>query len=206
MPDITNPKKFRNQTKHPLYETWNAIKGRCENPNTSNYINYGGRGIEMCKKWRDDFPTFVSDMGPKPSQHHSIERIDNDKSYCPENCMWQDRYTQSRNKRNNVVITYQGQTMILKDWAKFFGISYSCISDRYRRGKTTEEIFFVGKLVAAGWLDDGIWKSVGELSKMHNINRKALRNRYLMGWSLERSISEPLRNQKKRKRHAINKK
>jgi len=91
-------------TKHGMsqnteYEIWCGIIKRCTNPNTSNFANYGGRGITICDQWRKSFETFYKDMGPRPSLKHSIDRIDNEKGYFLENCRWATRTQQVINSR-----------------------------------------------------------------------------------------------------------
>ena len=82
---------------HYLYYTWSDMKRRCDNPNYHHYFRYGGRGITMCDRWRNNFWAFVEDMGERP-EGHSLDRINNDGNYCPENCRWATRKTQSVNR------------------------------------------------------------------------------------------------------------
>lgn len=124
--------------KTPEWFCWQGIVKRCENPKAVGYANYGGRGITVCERWRHDFPAFLSDMGPKPSPKHSIDRIDNSGSYSPENCRWATRTEQSRNSRHNRWITCFGKTLILADWARETGISKDTIRDRLNRGWPVE--------------------------------------------------------------------
>jgi len=117
----------------PEYMTWGRMKHRCYNPNNSGYRNYGGRGIKVCKRW-ENFEMFLSDMGPKPSKKHSIDRIDNDKGYSPSNCRWATKLQQARNKRDR--LTVDGETKTRRQWMKRFGIPQATYYGRIKRNWT----------------------------------------------------------------------
>jgi hypothetical protein len=129
--------------KHGLSKTkefgiWWTMHQRCENPKAKDYSNYGGRGIGVCERW-SDFSVFMADMGPRPSTRHTIERIDTEGDYGPENCCWATQREQHRNRRDNVYLTICGETAVLSDWAKRYGISPRTLSARIRRGVEPRE-------------------------------------------------------------------
>lgn len=104
------------------YVVWCAIIQRCTNKNNPAYKYYGGRGIKVCRRWRDSFKLFLKDMGLRPTSGHSIERKKNNVGYTPTNCVWATRTEQANNKRNNRVLTYNNETATLSEWARRKGM------------------------------------------------------------------------------------
>lgn len=86
-------------SNHPLYPTWSSMKARCYNKNNNRYKHYGGRGIKVCDRWKNSFKNFLEDMGEKPSKNHSLDRINVNGNYEPENCKWATGSEQAINKR-----------------------------------------------------------------------------------------------------------
>jgi len=109
---------------------WWAIRDRCLNPRSVNWPAYGGRGIGMCERWAQSFDAFVEDMGLRPSPKHSVDRIDNDKGYEPGNCRWATSEQQNRNRRNNVRLTYNGETMTAIEWSERLGVSPQAVRSK----------------------------------------------------------------------------
>lgn len=116
----------------PEYNTWHGIKGRCLSPTDKAFPRYGGRGITICERWRDSFANFLADMGPKPSTQHSVERIDNNKGYSPENCVWGTSAEQTRNTRYNRKLTLNGETLCMTDWATRLGMGVDTLFQRLK--------------------------------------------------------------------------
>ena len=116
---------------------------RCNEEQHYNYKNYGGRGIKVCERWMSDFWNFVEDMGEKPSQAYSLDRIDNDGNYSPDNCKWSTSKEQNNNRRGRVNITYNGKTQSLSEWSRETGIKFITLSKRLVRNPdiSTEELF-----------------------------------------------------------------
>lgn len=121
------------------YRSWLNMKKRCLNESCNNYANYGGRGITVCTQWVDSFKTFLADMGMKPSPAHSIDRIDVNLGYGPDNCRWSTTKEQSRNTRASRILEFNGHRMTVAEWGEVTGISASLIGARINRlGWTTE--------------------------------------------------------------------
>jgi len=124
------------------YKVWSNIKARCYSSSNTSYPNYGGRGIQVCDRWLDPehgFENFFQDMGSIPSLKHSIDRIDNNGDYCPENCRWVTKKEQANNRRTNINIKFNGLTRTLKQWSEIMGIDYKCLWFRIVRYGWTPE-------------------------------------------------------------------
>jgi hypothetical protein len=131
MDRVTKHGHSRNGRISKLLRTWWAIKSRCGDPDNPNY---GGRGIAVCQRWRDSFEAFAEDMGEPPSPGHSIERLDVDGPYSPENCIWADWFVQQNNTRKNIRFEFEGRIQTLSQWVREFGVSYQTVYQKIRKG------------------------------------------------------------------------
>lgn len=105
------------------YRIWQGMKRRCRAVGDACYRHYGGRGIKVCERWSASFEAFYEDMGPRPSDKHSIDRINNDGDYEPSNCRWATSKEQSRNKRVNYLVEHNGKIKCVAEWAEEYGVN-----------------------------------------------------------------------------------
>ena len=122
-------------TKKREYTIWYNMIQRCYNHTHKNYHQYGGRGITVCYRWHSFF-NFLLDIGEKPSRELSLERIDNNNNYFKENCKWATRREQARNRRTNRLLTFNGQTKTLIEWAEVTNLPPYMIRNRLNRDWT----------------------------------------------------------------------
>lgn len=116
-----------------IYGIWSAMRSRCNAPSDKAYKNYGARGITVCDRWMKSFENFLVDMGERPSKEYSLERINNDGPYSPENCKWATRHDQNRNNRKTVFITWKNQTLCIADWAQKLGMTPCTLAYRLKK-------------------------------------------------------------------------
>ena len=135
------------KSNDPIYGVWKNMKGRCFNEKDHNYKNYGARGISVCEEWLnpETFFKWASENGYRRGL--SLDRIDNNGNYSPENCRWADNVEQGRNRRTNVIIEYKGQSKSIADWAEETGIGYTTLVERHRNGWTPQEMMETPKRV-----------------------------------------------------------
>lgn len=120
------------------YNSWVHMIQRCTNPNNKDYHFYGGRGINVCKRWMGSFENFLEDMG-EALPELQLDRSNNDRGYCKSNCRWATRKQQQRNKHNNRLETYNGKIQCIAAWVEETGISRQVILWRLNNGWSTEK-------------------------------------------------------------------
>lgn len=159
-------------SKSPIYENWEHMIQRCNNPKYSRYYDYGGRGITICERWLS-FPNFYNDMSASWRSGLTIERIDNSGNYTPENCRWATRKEQSNNTRKNKFIEYLGKTLTISQWADFRGIPRHTLNTRITRGWATGQAL-------------GFKARNKPIRKLNDFDASEIRRRYTSGESQRR--------------------
>jgi hypothetical protein len=176
---------------------WSNMLQRCQNPINPNYSNYGGRGVTVCDRWQE-FENFFADMGEPPAGM-SLDRKDNDGNYDPDNCRWTTNQQQAINKRSNQLLTLDGRTMPMMQWASETGIKANTIWYRLDRGWTVEDA--LTKPVQKSWRDnrtitfDGRTMTTAQWSQETGIGKKTIRTRLNRGWTVKDALTRPVQVQ-----------
>lgn len=170
-------------TDTPEYRTWTDIKTRCYNTGRPEYPNYGGRGIRVCQRWLDSFDAFLSDMGERPSDRHSIERIDNDGDYAPGNCKWATAREQANNRR----VTVKVDGAPIADLARSTGIKYGTLHARATRGRRNHHPTEPQVLTLE---HNGVVDTISGWSKRTGIKPSTITMRVTKyGWPVEKALT-----------------
>ncbi len=131
-----------------LYRIWNNMKDRCYNEKCKDYLNYGGRGIKVCEEWICSFKEFYDwSINNGYSDNLSIDRIKIDGYYEPSNCRWTTNKIQCRNRRNNLLLEYKGQTKSLAEWCEELNLDYHLVHDRLWKKWSVERAFETPKKI-----------------------------------------------------------
>lgn len=174
---------WKKLSKHDLYSTWRGMKDRCENPKNKDYHNYGGRGIRVCERWRS-FAAFVEDMNPRP-KGHTIDRVENNGPYSPENCVWATPFQQMQHTRWGRYLTFNGESLTIAQWARKLNVKHEFIKLRLRRGwSVADALTLPADKYPASWrrkfTDDEIAQirasklNGAELAKLFSVNRSTI--------------------------------
>lgn len=182
-------------TNTPLRNAWNSMMQRCYNPKNPRYPRYGARGIVVCERWMDA-AKFIEDNKPLWAHGLSIDRIDNDGPYAPENVRWTSVAVQNANTSQNRNYTFNGKTRCLKAWSRDLGISHSGLRKRLALGWSVERAFSEPvdqKMVASHLLTlDGRTQNLASWSRELGIEKSAIQRRLARGWTVERALTTPV--------------
>ena len=210
-----NMRTVREKTKRQRYpreyRIWCDMMSRCFNPNVPIFKDYGGRGITVCEEWRgrkfncegrkDGFKNFIQYLGHAPSNIYSIERINNDGNYEPGNVRWATNREQARNRRSNRLLTYNGQTLCLIEWAEKTGVPFEVIRDRLSRNWTPEKIFNTPvHIIPRMFTYQGETLCLKDWAHRIGINyNNTFIPRLYRGWTILRALTVPTAKYTKRK-------
>ena len=196
---IGNRSRTHGLSKTAEYHVWSGImKKRCFDPASNAYSNYGGRGIRVCDEWLDDFPAFLAHVGKRPSVRHSIDRIDNNGNYEPGNVRWATKLQQANNCRDNHLLTVNGQTHTLAQWARMADISPTSLLHRLARGWDLEQAIKTSALTDTtrrNNLDltfEGQTLCLAEWARKTGIGPVTIRQRLKLGWPVEKALTKPV--------------
>lgn len=180
-----------NGKKTKLFMAWDSMRQRCYNKNHASYKDYGGRGIDICPEWYGDFKVFHEwAVNNGFSEELSIDRIDNDKGYSPDNCRWVDAKTQIRNRRNTVTYEWQGEEYTLAELGELSGVNKMTIKSRLNSGATLKEALSpkVGNSVLL-MTYKGETKPIKQWCTELSLNYPTVRNRHYKGWTDEEALT-----------------
>ena len=183
------------RTTHPLFPIWAAIIKRCLNAESRDYHRYGGRGISVCDEWLD-FDRFVSDLGPRPSDGHTVDRKDNDKGYEPGNCRWATYSQQQNNRSDNRRMEFNGENLTISEWATRLGIKASTLHARIGYGWPVERILTSPVAVADLLEHDDVSLTISEWAQRTGITEDAIRDRLKRGWTVDKALTRPLQRRR----------
>ena len=181
--------KTHGMTKSHEYKTWAGMLSRCYNKNNTNYHNYGQRGITVCDEWIGSFELFFVDMGKKPNSNYSIERIENNKGYSPDNCKWATAYEQANNKRNNHLITINGVEKNLTQWSLEFEIGTHIIYQRLKIGLTGDDLIKSHNGRGRHVTFKGITDNYVGWSKRTGLTEDTISQRIRRGWTIGKTLT-----------------
>lgn len=172
------------------YRAWQNMVERCTNPHATGYNNYGGRGITVCERWLK-YENFRDDMG-YPPDGMSLDRIDNDGNYCPENCHWATPEEQLKNKRSTRLLTYRGRTQTLAQWARETGIAHKTLCGRMDQGRTAEDILTAPSATKPQYVTyEGKTQTYSEWSKETGLSADLIYMRIKRGMSPQDALTLP---------------
>lgn len=183
-------RQYHGLVKTRAYTTWCKMKERCLNPTSRGYKNYGGRGITVCQSWQRRFMAFYRDMGDRPAGM-TLERKENSKGYSKANCIWASRKAQARNTRTNRLLTCQGETRTIAEWAERTGLHPTVLRGRIvRLGWTDEEAILTPRgrpRRTTHWVEfDGQKMSTADAARLLGCSRAHVTYRLSRGIPLSR--------------------
>ena len=182
----------------PERYVWGSMIDRCCNPKRKDYPRYGGRGIQVCHRWKHSFVDFYGDVGARPTPQHTLERVNRKGNYEPSNCVWATRKEQARNRDNNTLITYKGQTKTMAEWAELTGVGSGLIRWRLDAGWSvtkalSEKVRGTGKYTRYDITYQGHTRTLPEWARITGVGECTLRARIDAGWPIAKALGQKTR-------------
>ena len=185
-----------------VYHVWQCMKDRCLNPNSQEAKHYIDRGIKVCDEWLDFENFYEWAMANGYKEGLSLDRIDNDGNYEPSNCRWATAKQQCRNRSNNYILTVNGESHCISEWAEIVGIKPTTIHTRKRRGWTDEEAIYgrervINRETYRNRVTNRLLTYKGEThcaiewAEILGMNANTIRGRLCRGWSVEKALGTP---------------
>lgn len=177
---ITNRKhgEGRNGHQTPEYRAWASLLSRCRNPKAAGYRHYGGRGIKACTSWLQ-FENFLMDMGRMPTKQHSLDRIDLNGNYEPNNCRWATHQQQARNRRGNHLLTARGRTATIAEWVDDLRVPRERIKHRLLLRKLNKNIVITDEDILFAPPCKGVWLYLLNTSEKRKSRRKNEKGQFI---------------------------
>lgn len=204
-------RKDKQKTKHglyadPFYHSWWSMMQRCNNPKHHNYHRYGGRGINVCDEWKDlaTFVAWAHATYPDSGEKFTVDRIDNDKGYSPNNCRWATSKVQANNRKKTAQATINGETRSISEWCEIYHMPHQVVLSRIRCMKwealkalstPVKRFNERGALVEI----EGVKKTIKDWCKEYGIQRSTVYGRICRGMSVEEAITKPIKSKSVRK-------
>ena len=188
-------KTTHGMSKTPEYRAWLHMKDRCFNPNSKDYPNWGGRGITVCDRWLNS-KHFLVDMGLKPTPKHSIDRIDNDGDYCPDNCKWATQTEQTNNRRYNRLITIDDVTLTIAQWENKMNYCENVIRSRLERGWSDYDAVMTPVETDRLITIENKTYTISQWTEEKGYGRTVIHDRLKLGWSEFDAVMTPVRHRK----------
>ena len=175
--------RYKKKENYRLWGIYHGMKKRCYNENCKRYKDYGGRGIKVCSEWLETFDNFADWAYRNGYEENlTIDRIDNDKDYAPDNCRWATNKQQCNNTRRNIKIEYKGETKTISEWCEHLGLNYYTVQKRLKNGWSVQRALEEKPMTE---------NSFSKICRQHNIGVATAYSRIKAGWNLEEALNTP---------------
>lgn len=184
-------------SKHPLHQVWSDIKTRCYNKKDRSYKWYGARGIKLCDVWMDFKAFYEWSIKNGYENGLTLDRINPNGNYSPDNCRWVGMKIQQNNRRNNKMLNINGVSKTMSEWADEYDVNYRLVKSRIRAGWTPEKALSQRKQDIKTITIGEETKTINEWSKISGVNKTTIADRYNHGWEPRDAVFSPVKSRRK---------